>query len=860
MIFERLLGEASSLPFPLLVSLRSQLLHRRAATGLTVLALASSVSLATAIEMTTRSLAEPLEVTTRSLMGSAQISVHAGEIGVDEALIEVIRAIPGVRTASPIISRTFRELGGANENAPVRVVAIDLLAQTGVRAFSVSRGGLTVRDPLALLASNNAIVLSKRLAQRLGTSEGGTLPLRSEAGAVRDFVIRGTLEGPLSDAFGGQVALMDVFGLQDLISFGRRVDRIDIAIDPDADVDAMIDRVAGQVGELITVERSQLHRVGIDSVLETLNFGLWSMAAIGIVLSLALSYAVSSLAVERRIEEIALLRVAGMEGRSVTAMILIDTALIAAFATVAGFVLAVLVADPLIETFSRISAFLQVVEIPSVSVETSTVAAAFAVGAVALVAAAAPAYRAGHLKPLELLHEHQAPPRAAGVNPRLAAMGLVAVAVFLVAWRLGPLPAGLRVLLVIVSTIVAVAAGVPQLLLRAQRMIVFILSEMFPKIGHLLGVSILERPVEVGATLTIWAAIAASLIAILSVVDGIVGSVDDAVNGIYRSAVFAHAQSYMAPREREPISLENIEIIRTTPGVLAVDENFVSTVMFRGEPVKLETMRTRAVFDHADAGSVLSDDPQQTIDALLRGELVMNWAFSRHFGIKVGDRVVLATPGGAGSFRVGGFSKAFGGPTGVLSLDSDEFQKWFEPLGALQVVFWTTEPRQDVVDEVARRVSTQALFLRHGENLPSLERLIGTYRDLLVVPCLLVGMIGVVSLASLLSGNVVSRARYLAILRAAGATRAHRVSLVVASGLILGGIGTACGLAIGIPWSQVLTDLIAEMLGYRVAFRLDLAGTGAIVLAAIGLSILSSLIAARPAMHPHTPGRLSLRD
>jgi ABC-type lipoprotein release transport system permease subunit len=164
------------------------------------------------------------------------------------------------------------------------------------------------------------------------------------------------------------------------------------------------------------------------------------------------------------------------------------------------------------------------------------------------------------------------------------------------------------------------------------------------------------------------------------------------------------------------------------------------------------------------------------------------------------------------------------------------------------------------VDEVARRVTTQALFLRHGENLPSLERLIGTYRDLLVVPCLLVGMIGAVSLASLLLGNVVSRARYLAILRAAGATRAHRVSLVVASGLILGGIGTVCGLAIGVPWSQVLTDLIAEMLGYRVAFRLDLAGTSAIVLAAIGLSVLSSLMAARPAMHPHTPGRLSLRD
>ena len=114
----RLIGNRSRLPFSIVLSLRSQLLHRRMPTVLTVLALTASVGLASSVEMASRSVDSALHQTVESLVGSAQLEVSAGDQGVPEALIEPIRAVPGVLSAAPTIQRTFRVAEGEAADLP----------------------------------------------------------------------------------------------------------------------------------------------------------------------------------------------------------------------------------------------------------------------------------------------------------------------------------------------------------------------------------------------------------------------------------------------------------------------------------------------------------------------------------------------------------------------------------------------------------------------------------------------------------------------------------------------------------------------------------------------------------------------
>jgi putative ABC transport system permease protein len=843
---DRIIGNSSRLPFALLLSLRSQLFHRRASTVLTVLALSAGVGLATIVELSTRSVAIPLRETTRALMGQAQVSVSAGDVGVPEALIAEIRAAPGVRLASPIISRTFRVAEGPSAGLPVRLVGIDLLQPHGIREFGVSTGGLKLRDPLRLLAAPNALVISEGLAKRLGAVEGDSIHLRAE-GQQQEFIVRGSLTGPLSDAYGGQIALMDVFGLQEVLGFRGRIDRIDVAPEPGVALPELTESLEKVVGEDVSVYRARLSETAFGAVMTMLNSGIWSIAAVGILLSLFLTYCVTSLTVDRRIEEFLLLRTVGWSGRRVTTLILLDTVLIASVATIIGFSAAALFADSLVVSLSKASSYLHHSEIPPTSVAPSTMLVSLLAGVpVAVLAAAHPALRAGRAVPLTALREHRAPPSSHRARRSMLLTGFCAAMVALLAWA-DPgraLNGDVRVALVICSSVLSVGILVTQTLLLFYKNLQALLGYSFPRVGYVALAAMLQRPVEAGATLAIWAATTASLVAMFSIIQSFVTSFDDFWVGIQGpDAIVAFGQAPLSALDREPITRENVEIIRSTSGVLAVAGFYSVEVMIQGEPINLESFATRAIMEHSNGAPTLSDDPEATAAALLRGELSMNRTFSRRFGLSVGDELRIATDRGPNQFKIGAMDRSYAGSAGSLLLDVGEFERWFRPAGASHATIWAREPKQSVVDEIHRRVQSQALFLRWGRaEAEATAIMVDQYNDLLVIPVFLVASVGALALTTLVFGSVVSRRRDLAVLRASGASRRRIRSVILFNGLTLGGIGTASGVLLGLPWTTVLADRVAGQLGYEAAVSIDTEAATAIVCGAAVLSLLATWV------------------
>jgi putative ABC transport system permease protein len=854
MIVDRILGNGSRLPFPLILALRSQLLLRKGATILTVLSLAASVGLATTVELSTRSVSQALETTASALLGSAQIAVAAGDVGVSDELVETLRALPEVRSASPVIQRTLRVAAGPHAGEPVGIFAIDLLYGNEVRSYGVVRDGFTVRDPLRLLASPNTLVVSVSLAERLGLEEGDSLALRTGAESF-EFVVRGTLTGPLAEAYGGQVAVADVYGLQAVLGIGGRVDRIDVEAADAAAVDRTISSIRERVAGAASVKRSELRERFADSILETLNASVWTIASMAVLLSLLLTYTVTSLAVDRRLEEFALLRAAGMHGRSVSLVIVLDAVLLALVATLLGFLAATALADPVVGVFSRASTYLQHAEIPVSRVRGSTFAVAWLVGVpIAVLAAAEPAWRAGRRPALELLGAARTPPVPERGSPAMLALGAAAAAGALLAWLLpGPLPDGARLLATAGLGLLAVATATVQLLILGFPVLQALLGRAIPRLGYLVGSFLRDRPVETGGMLAVWAAVSALLLSLFGVTNSLVSSIDDYWVGLHgRDVVMTFAADPLLSRDRDVIPRESIERIRSTPGVAAVAEYYSLDVLFRGTPVLLESFATGVLTERAARLSVLSEDPEATLAALRRGEIAMNRAFARHFGASIGDEITLATEHGPRSFRIGGYANAYAGPTGQLFLDIEAFERSFRPPGAIQVAVWTDGPRERVLDEIRAHVAPQPLFFSFGEAFyEHTRRVVGKFDDLLRIPILLVAAIAVLALMNLMLGNVVARRRELAILRAVGATPGDRVLLVLWNGLILGGLGTLCGLVLSVPWAEITTDVVASELGYEISYATHgvvmlWIGGGALALSAVA-AIVPALIVARRA-------------
>jgi len=656
--------------------------------------------------------------------------------------------------------------------------------------------------------------------------------------------VRGTVEGGLSEAYGGQIAVMDLYGIRDLLGLPPSVDRIDVALAPDADRDAVRDALVAGVGDRATVRRSSLRRTYADSILGTLKTTTWITTLIGVLLALFVTYVVTSLTVDRRVAELALLRAAGMHGRTVTRLIVLEILLLALPATLLGFALAVLASDPMIGAFSRASAYLQLVQIPEVEVTRVTLAVTLLVGLpVALLASLEPARRAGRKPPLEILRGQRGSPGAVRGRPGLLALaaGAGLAAAGLSFWGSG-LPGPARLGLAMSLGILAAGLGGVQLLLFGIRPLQRVIGGVVPRVGHLALAFLAGRPVETGATLSIWVAVVGGLFAIVSSIHSLTVTIDDFWTGLVGpDVVMVFAQDPLASQDREPIRMESIDSIRTTPGVSDVMAFYGTRALVEQREVEVGALAPDVLARRSGAHTI-SDDPEASLAALRRGELLMNEGFARHFDVSIGDEVVLATRVGSRTMRVGGWGRAFyGGDTGALQMSSERFEALFQPAGAAQLAIWVDGPREAVLAQVRARAS-QALFFRHGELFRRHTALVmAKFNDLLMVPAGVVGLLGAIALLNLLFGNIIGRRRDLMVIRLAGGTRANLMAMILANGIMGGLAGTVAGLILGIGWSRVAGDALAEALGYRLVHQVDVGSAVWIGLAGLLLAALASV-------------------
>jgi len=791
------------LPLPLLLALRSLLGRQRGLAGITVLAVAASVALATGLEMASRGVESELDRTARELAGAADLEIAGGSAGIPEALLEAAAAVPGVRAAVPFVQARFQVDGPEDASPAIQILGVDLLADPDVRAYS---GDAAIEDPLRLMAGADAVIVSRVLADRLGLATGDALPVR--AGPVRlRLTVRGVLapEG-IAKAYGGQIAVMDVYTLQTLLRRQGWLDRIDVVLEEGAPAEEVRGALEAAVAGKASVRRAAARDSWVASALLAIRLVVSCLLGVAILVASLVCYSALSLFVERRRPELALLGAAGLEPRRLRRFLHLDAAWLALAGATLGLLLGRLLSERLLAALSFVSGFLQGVDLQQIELRASTVAVALGVGlGVSFAGVFFPARRAARCSPLEALTGSTAAEASRTRRGR---------------W-----------------------------LSRATNALRSRLDAALPGLGRLAGASLAARPGQTALACLCVSGVVAGVALSLCLARSTGRSLDLWMAGQFEGGVFVTAGELLVADSQDVILPETLATIRATPGVVAVFDHVGEKILHHGREVLLAAGSMEVLARHGRLPAV-DGDPRAVAEAVARGDIAVSEGFSRSFAVGVGDEVVLDTPRGQRAFRVAGVIRDYAGPAGSLNLDISVYDELWPRRGSRDLVFWTEGAPSPVIAEIRRRVGdAQILFFAHGDELARFaSHLLEPFQALLASVALLTALLGGIAVWNVMLASVAARTRELALLRATGATGRQLRALTVIDGLLLGFFGGALGIGFGVCVGYPLVArMLAGALGWSLSFSVAPAELGLLAASLLAAAVLASLYPARVA-------------
>ena len=165
------------------------------------------------------------------IAGKTELQVTAGETGFNEDVLDKVQSASTVRVAVPVIEAVVDSNITGQGN--LLVLGVDMTGDRSLRDYDLESGDdAVIDDPLVFLAQPDSIMLSKEFAERNHIAVGSRLPLGTVDGE-KPFTVRGIMKpSGLTSAFGGNLAIMDIYAAQKMFGRGRTFDRIDLAVKP----------------------------------------------------------------------------------------------------------------------------------------------------------------------------------------------------------------------------------------------------------------------------------------------------------------------------------------------------------------------------------------------------------------------------------------------------------------------------------------------------------------------------------------------------------------------------------------------------------------------------------------------------
>ncbi|TMA71762.1 MAG: FtsX-like permease family protein, partial [Deltaproteobacteria bacterium] len=370
--------------------------HSAGGMALTIVAIGCGVALVCAIDLANRAVLRAFVEIVDTMAGRAALEVAAGEGGLfPEDVAARVGSVPGVELALPVVKAMAFTLDGSGESLTVHGVDLTDKAAEGVYGAK-----LELDDPLVLLSHADSVVLSRAFAASRSLASNDRIDLMTPAGR-RSFTIRGLLEpAGVARAYGGNVALMDLYGAEALFTRAGFINGVDVVVKRDADVTRVAEAIARVLPEGLRVETPVQRQADLQRVMQSLRVALDAMGLFGLVAAFLIAFNRLSTVFEARSWQLGVLRAVGVRRRIVWRELLKESAVLGTAGVVFGIPLGIGLGRlllPVIATTATL-AYNLVAPRAELAVHPSSLALATALGLGSpVLAAALPAWRASRV-------------------------------------------------------------------------------------------------------------------------------------------------------------------------------------------------------------------------------------------------------------------------------------------------------------------------------------------------------------------------------------------------------------------------------------------------------------------------------
>jgi putative ABC transport system permease protein len=795
---------------------------------LTVVGIVLGVGVFVAMHTANQAVFFAFERTVDRIAGASQLQVTAGEAGFPEEALERVQAIAGVEVAVPVIEAPAgTKLTGQGN---ILILGVDMTGDRSLREYDLESGDdAVIDDPLVFLAQPDSIIITSEFASRNTLNVGDRLTLSTMIGD-RPFTVRGIMRsGGLTSAFGGNLAIMDIYAAQQVFGRGRRFDRIDLKLREGVAVEAGQAVIRKELGVGFDVEPPASRGQQLESTLAVYAISMNVSSVFALFIGMFIIYNSFSIAVTQRRSEIGILRALGAPRRQIRNLFLIESAVSGLLGSIAGIALGIVMARGMVGSISNmLEGIYGVAErAEEVSADPRLLSAAIAIGILtSMIAAWLPARNASRVDPVQALQKGKYQVLTAGENRarRLTAAVLMAVAIVML-WL------GTSIWFYAGYTLIILAALmlVPTVALWFARALRPVLKWLRPVEGALAADSLIQSPRRTSG------AVAALMLSLGQVIGlGGIGresynSIVEWLNTALNPDLFVSGSQNLSDRTfRFPKTLA--ESITAIPGVEDVQHVRSLRVTIDGGPVMLIAIDA-ASFERRGDRPTVAEDPRGMYPMASAGQgVIVSDNFARLHHKQVGDRVEVPTPGGLLTIPIAGIITDWSDQQGSIFLDRAVYERYWkdDTVNVFRVYVSPGTDPQAVRGRILERLSPghpRLLVLTNAEVRSWVLSLTDQWLQLTYSQVFIAVLVAILGIVNTLTVSIIDRKRELGVLRAVGGFRRQIRQTVWMEAVAIGLVGLALGVLFGAANLYFLLqitgrDLSGMHLPYRFPFSI----------------------------------------
>jgi putative ABC transport system permease protein len=794
------------------------------------------------------------------IAGKTELQVTAGETGFDEEVLEAVQASSTVRVAVPVIEAVVESNLPGQGN--LLLLGIDMTGDRSLRDYDLDSGDDgVIDDPLVFLAQPDSIMLSKEFADKNHIAVGARLRLGTVEGD-RQFVVRGVMKSAgLTSAFGGNLAVMDIYAVQKMFGRGRKFDRIDLAVKPGRSIADCERELRATLGPGFLVEPPSGRGQQFEAMLAAYSLMVNISSAFALFIGMFIIYNAFAIAVTERRSEIGILRALGATRRQIRWLFLGESAVTGLIGSLGGLVFGVLIARGIAASIGALISDVYGVAQHADELATSPVTLALALGIgvlTSVVAAAIPAANAARVDPVQALQKGKYQMLSAGESRLRAILAAVLGAVSMVclfAPNVAPGPlAGSRAVFYLGFGLVIVVALLlsPLLSLELAKALRPILKWLRPVEGALAADSLIQAPRRTSASVAALMLSLTLVIAFAGMARASYTSIIDWMQTALNPDLFIMpSQSIVNRTIRFPPAMA--PELAALPGVERVQMVRDARIVFRKTPVMVVAVEVNSLAQTGRRKPVEgnADDMYQRTAA---GEGLMvseNLASLQH--LRLGELLEIAAPNGVIRLPIAGIVVDYSDQQGTILMDRRVFLKYWhdDTVNAFRVYLKTgaqvPEVRRRILERYAGR--RQVFVLTNGELKGYILKITDQWFGLTSVQIAVAVLVAILGIVNTLTVSITDRRRELGVLKAVGGLRGQIRRTIWIEALSIAAIGLTLGFALGaINLYYILQIVHHDIAGIRLDYEFPIGTVLALVPTMLGSAFVAAIWPAESAV------------